>query len=75
MGGAGGSVHPHIDPTYCIGCQTCTMVCPETNDFLKQIGIQFGMRDMTIEAAKEAQEDSHPNGSLLGVGGVGYDTG
>ncbi len=28
------------------------------NDFLKKIGIQFGMRDMTIEAAKEAQEDS-----------------
>ena len=21
--------HPHIDATYCIGCQTCTTVCPE----------------------------------------------
>src|SRR5579872_3775682 len=21
--------HPHIDTTYCIGCQTCTTVCPE----------------------------------------------
>ncbi|MGA8153589.1 MAG: NAD(P)-binding domain-containing protein [Terriglobales bacterium] len=21
--------HPHIDPTYCIGCATCTTVCPE----------------------------------------------
>jgi thioredoxin reductase (NADPH) len=21
--------HPHIDTTYCIGCATCTMVCPE----------------------------------------------
>jgi len=25
------------------------------NDFLKKIGIQFGMRDMTAEATKEAQ--------------------
>jgi putative YpdA family bacillithiol system oxidoreductase len=28
------------------------------NDFLKRIGIQFGMRDMTIEATKEAQDNS-----------------
>src|SRR3974390_2546207 len=21
--------HPHIDTTYCIGCATCTLVCPE----------------------------------------------
>jgi len=28
------------------------------NDFLKKIGIQFGMRDMTIEAARQALEDS-----------------
>src|SRR4030081_1327218 len=21
--------HPHIDTTYCIGCATCTSVCPE----------------------------------------------
>ena len=23
------SQHPHIDTNYCIGCATCTMVCPE----------------------------------------------
>lgn len=23
------SQHPHIDPNYCIGCATCTSVCPE----------------------------------------------
>jgi len=23
------SQHPHIDTTFCIGCATCTMVCPE----------------------------------------------
>src|SRR5574340_546569 len=23
------SQHPHIDNTNCIGCATCTMVCPE----------------------------------------------
>ncbi len=23
------SQHPHIDSTYCIGCASCTMVCPE----------------------------------------------
>ena len=23
--------HPHIDTTYCIGCQSCTTVCPEGN--------------------------------------------
>src|SRR5437016_14626935 len=23
------SQHPHIDTTYCIGCATCTTVCPE----------------------------------------------
>lgn len=23
------SQHPHIDPEYCIGCATCTTVCPE----------------------------------------------
>lgn len=29
--------HPHIDPTYCIGCQTCTTVCPE-GDVLAMLG-------------------------------------
>jgi thioredoxin reductase (NADPH) len=29
--------HPHIDTTYCIGCQTCTMVCPE-GDVLAMLG-------------------------------------
>src|ERR1700741_1025128 len=31
------SQHPHIDNTYCIGCATCTMVCPE-GDVLGMIG-------------------------------------
>jgi putative YpdA family bacillithiol system oxidoreductase len=29
--------HPHIDTTYCIGCATCTSVCPE-GDVLAMIG-------------------------------------
>ncbi len=29
--------HPHIDTTCCIGCQTCTMVCPE-GDVLAMLG-------------------------------------
>jgi thioredoxin reductase (NADPH) len=29
--------HPHIDTTYCIGCQTCTNVCPE-GDVLAMLG-------------------------------------
>jgi putative YpdA family bacillithiol system oxidoreductase len=29
--------HPHIDATYCIGCQTCTSVCPE-GDVLGMVG-------------------------------------
>ncbi len=29
--------HPHIDTTYCIGCQTCTAVCPE-GDVLSMVG-------------------------------------
>ncbi len=29
--------HPHIDSTYCIGCQTCTSVCPE-GDVLGMVG-------------------------------------
>ncbi len=29
--------HPHIDTTYCIGCQTCTSVCPE-GDVLGMVG-------------------------------------
>src|SRR6202165_3780568 len=29
--------HPHIDTTYCIGCQTCTAVCPE-GDVLAMLG-------------------------------------
>lgn len=29
--------HPSIDTTYCIGCQTCTMVCPE-GDVLAMLG-------------------------------------
>src|SRR5271166_5954322 len=29
--------HPHIDTTYCIGCQTCTTVCPE-GDVLAMLG-------------------------------------
>jgi len=31
------SQHPHIDSTYCIGCATCTMVCPE-GDVLGMVG-------------------------------------
>jgi thioredoxin reductase (NADPH) len=31
------SQHPHIDNAYCIGCATCTMVCPE-GDVLGMIG-------------------------------------
>ncbi|HET7185337.1 MAG TPA: NAD(P)-binding domain-containing protein [Terriglobales bacterium] len=29
--------HPHIDANYCIGCQTCTSVCPE-GDVLGMVG-------------------------------------
>ncbi len=29
--------HPHIDANYCIGCATCTTVCPE-GDVLAMIG-------------------------------------
>ena len=29
--------HPHINNTYCIGCATCTMVCPE-GDVLGMVG-------------------------------------
>jgi thioredoxin reductase (NADPH) len=29
--------HPHIDTTYCIGCQSCTNVCPE-GDVLAMLG-------------------------------------
>jgi thioredoxin reductase (NADPH) len=29
--------HPHIDPLHCIGCATCTSVCPE-GDVLAMIG-------------------------------------
>ena len=31
------SQHPHIDANYCIGCQTCTTVCPE-GDVLAMLG-------------------------------------
>ena len=31
------SQHPHIDNSYCIGCATCTMVCPE-GDVLGMVG-------------------------------------
>jgi thioredoxin reductase (NADPH) len=31
------SQHPHIDSTHCIGCATCTMVCPE-GDVLGMVG-------------------------------------
>jgi thioredoxin reductase (NADPH) len=31
------SQHPHVNNTYCIGCATCTMVCPE-GDVLGMIG-------------------------------------
>jgi thioredoxin reductase (NADPH) len=30
-------LHPHIDPTHCIGCATCTAVCPE-GDVLTMLG-------------------------------------
>ena len=29
--------HPHIDNNYCIGCATCTSVCPE-GDVLAMLG-------------------------------------
>src|ERR1700739_1081163 len=31
------SQHPHVNNTYCIGCATCTMVCPE-GDVLGMVG-------------------------------------
>src|SRR3984893_10603006 len=31
------SQHPHIDNNYCIGCATCTLVCPE-GDVLGMVG-------------------------------------
>jgi len=31
------SQHPHIDATYCIGCASCTLVCPE-GDVLAMLG-------------------------------------
>ena len=31
------SQHPHIDTSYCIGCHTCTTVCPE-GDVLAMLG-------------------------------------
>src|SRR5271170_2213250 len=31
------SQHPHVDATRCIGCATCTMVCPE-GDVLGMVG-------------------------------------
>ena len=31
------SQHPHIDMTYCIGCASCTMICPE-GDVLAMLG-------------------------------------
>src|SRR5437588_12286340 len=31
------SQHPHIDTTFCTGCQSCTMVCPE-GDVLAMLG-------------------------------------
>ncbi|MGD0908050.1 MAG: ferredoxin family protein, partial [Candidatus Acidiferrales bacterium] len=31
--------HPHIDTTLCMGCATCTMVCPE-GDVLAMLGGQ-----------------------------------
>src|ERR1700688_4033396 len=33
------SQHPHIDAQYCIGCATCTTVCPE-GDVLAMLGGQ-----------------------------------
>ena len=33
------SQHPHIDAQYCIGCATCTLVCPE-GDVLAMLGGQ-----------------------------------
>ena len=35
--GAPKAQHPYIDPTRCIGCGTCTMVCPE-GDVLGMLG-------------------------------------
>src|ERR1700751_1804994 len=34
--------HPHIDNNYCIGCATCTAVCPE-GDVLAMIGGKAGI--------------------------------
>ena len=39
------SQHPHIDNTHCIGCATCTMVCPE-GDVLGMVGGKAMSRTM-----------------------------
>jgi thioredoxin reductase/ferredoxin len=37
------------------------------SDFLKKIGVDFGMRDMTVEASKEAQQAIFSKGQFAGV--------
>jgi thioredoxin reductase len=37
-------------------------------DFLKKIGIQFGMRDMTLEASSEAKKQAQERRELAKVG-------
>ena len=37
------------------------------NDFLKKIGIQFGMRDMTAEASSEARQAAQSKNQLVQV--------
>jgi thioredoxin reductase len=37
-------------------------------EFLKKIGIQFGMRDMTLEASNEAKQQAQERRELAKVG-------
>jgi thioredoxin reductase len=39
-------------------------------DFLKKIGIQFGMRDMTLEASNEARKEAQDKRELAKAGSL-----
>ncbi len=67
-------LHPHIDATRCIGCGSCTTVCPE-GDVLTMAGGKAVITNLQRCIGHERCAEACPMGAITMVKDVGIDAG